>query len=483
MELFFLLRRELEEPLRPLLLFLLISGITNGLLIAIINNAAEFVSNSEVNNQSFLFFAAGVAIFLLSKKYVLDQSSFLVESVINRLRNRIADKIRHTELSTLEKLGTSPLYARLTQDCTYLSNVSNNIINSSQSAIMILFTLLYIGTVSGWSFFLIIGALCMGLAYYFSQSTAFMAMWREVSKKETDFFEKLGHILKGFKEIRINRSKNEGVFNNYRTVNNDLKKYRMKLHYAYNAMLIFSQSFFYILLGAILFIIPHFHAEHSGDIIKVTAAVFSIMGPFEGIMVSIQMFDNAGNSAQNIIKLEEELEAELSKNELTVTSQNEPSAYQLLPYFDSLQLQNLTYSYPPTKEHEQTFTVGPINLTFRKGELIFITGGNGSGKSTFLKLLTGLYPAQVGRIVIDAGIEDQPEILVTASKQQQYRNLFTTIFTDFHLFDKLYGVDRINPKVVNRLLENMELSKEKTTFENGGFTNLHLSSGPYISNP
>lgn len=68
-------------------------------------------------------------------------------------------------------------------------------------------------------------------------------------------------------------------------------------------------------------------------------------------------------------------------------------------------------------------------------------------------------------------------IPVTPLNYQQYRNLFSTIFTDFHLFDKLYGVEEVNPAVVNKLLENMELPEEKVQFKNDTFTNLHLSSG------
>jgi len=124
------------------------------------------------------------------------------------------------------------------------------------------------------------------------------------------------------------------------------------------------------------------------------------------------------------------------------------------------------------------FAVGPINLTIQKGELIFITGGNGSGKSTFLKLLTGLYPPETGQIIMDADMDEQQANPVTPINAQQYRNLFSTIFTDFLLFDKLYGVEgKVNPNVVNQVLVNMELPMEKVNFLKDQFTNLHLSSG------
>ena len=473
-----LLQREIDKPIRSLILFVLISGLTNALLIGLINSASEYVANSEVNHIFFLLFILALGAFLLSKRYVLNASAEIVESVMYQVRVSLADKIRHTELSTLEAMGTSPIYARLTQDTVVISNTSTVMLNSIQSAIMIFFTTLYIGTISIGSFLFAVVGISLGVVYYRIYSSFFWKAWMIVSEKETAFFEKLGYILKGFKEIKINRRKNEGVFRNYKLVNKELKQHRLGTQMKYNGMQIFTQALFYFLLGGILFLLPHFHAEHSQDVIKVTAALLFIAGPFEGIMNSLQMFDNAGNSARNILQLEAQLEKQILENKLNIKAQNQPSSFKLLPYYENIQFQNLSYSYPPTTVQDFVFTVGPINLTIQKGELIFITGGNGSGKSTFLKLLTGLYPPETGQIIMDADMDEQQANPVTPINAQQYRNLFSTIFTDFLLFDKLYGVEgKVNPNVVNQVLVNMELPMEKVNFLKDQFTNLHLSSG------
>ena len=105
MELFSLLRREIKKPVRPLLIFITISGVANAFLISLVNMAAENASESEVNNNIFMLFVLGVIVVLISKKYVLDKAGVLIESAMSRLRNRIANKIRHTELNTLESIG------------------------------------------------------------------------------------------------------------------------------------------------------------------------------------------------------------------------------------------------------------------------------------------------------------------------------------------------------------------------------------------
>jgi len=113
--------------------------------------------------------------------------------------------------------------------------------------------------------------------------------------------------------------------------------------------------------------------------------------------------------------------------------------------------------------------VGPLSTRIRRGETIFIVGGNGCGKTTALKLLTGLYYPGSGTIRVDRE-------LLTRGNVQNYRELFSTVFAQFHLFDRLYGLEKADPEQVKALLVEMELAG-KTRFEGGRFTDLSLSTG------
>lgn len=410
-------------------------------------------------------------IFAYSKRYILDQCSGIVEMVVAKIRYRLADKIRHTEFSTFEKQGTSIMYARLSQDATVISSVATTVISGFQQALMIVFTLLYVSTVSLLSCALIAVGLALGIFYYLGHSESFETMWRAVSMKETEFFNKLEHILKGFKEININRRKNENVFNDYAKVNNTIKVQRTKTSQIYNTTLIFAQVFFYLLLCVILFGLPKIHVEYTDVTIKVVAAVLFIMGPLESLLYSIPLYAKANASAQNIMELEEMLE-ETGESPIDL---NAPTAYEILPFENSIEIQGLGFQYPI--KGGRGFSVSPIDLTIQKGELIFVTGGNGSGKSTFLKMFTGLYQPSMGQIELDKQ-DNKGGIYVTPYNHQQYQNLFATIFSDYHLFDKLYGSENEpDPMLVKALLHKMELYDAITSYENGGFTNISLSSG------
>lgn len=472
-----MLRNDLKDSIVLLAVFTLLTGIANAALISLINTGAEYVTNDKVNHRVFILFVLSLLIYILSKRYVAMRSAVLVESILNKIRYRIADKIRHAELSLLEAKGTAPFYARLGQDTVKVSNFTASVVGAIQAVIMIVFTTLYIGTISLRAFFLVTIMLAVCFLVYSSRRKVFRTMWLKLSEYESRFYDKLGHILDGFKEIKLNRSKNESVLQDFAAVNEEMRDYKIGLVQSYTRLSIFSQAFFFVILGSVIFVFPQFHEEYATNIVKITAAILFISGPFEMVLNGNQQLANANSSARNILKLEAELEAELHKNELTIEAQNLPEAYEELPFFDNLQFKGLSFAYPPVQGREYIFEVGPIDLTIKKGELIFITGGNGSGKSTFLKLMTGLYPPKAGQILVDVDEAGRPEINVTPGNYQQYRNLFTTIFTDFHLFDKLYGIKETDPAAINEVLKNMELSADKTTYRDGGFTNLRLSTG------
>lgn len=476
MQIFKLLKRELPKDSLPLIGYSMLSGIASAALIGIINSAAETVTDSSSNWQLTIMYTLCLGILFASKRYVLDKSVELVETIVNRLRHRLADKVRHTELNTLEKKGVATIYARIGQDAAVISNVATIVINGVQESIMIIFTLFYILYLSTWSFSLITISLILGGIYFFNHTGSFRKLWAEVSVKETAFFEKLNHILQGFKEVSLNRLKNEKVFSNYTKVNNGVRNKRIKTVKFYNIRLVFSESFFYILLGTILFILPKIHAEHSEVMIKVVAAVLFLIGPLETLLFSIPVFANANNSANNIIKLEEELEEELKKLGKNRLDPHSPESYESIDFESNLTLDKMTYQYPSTI-HGPGFQVGPIDLKINKGELIFITGGNGSGKSTFLKLFTGLYKPSNGQIIIDKGDKKQGTP-VTLMNYQQYQNNLTTIFSDYHLFDRLYGIEgQVDEETVKTVLEIVELPPEKVMYKNGQFSSIKLSSG------
>src|SRR6185369_13406094 len=60
-----------------------------------------------------------------------------------------------------------------------------------------------------------------------------------------------------------------------------------------------------------------------------------------------------------------------------------------------LEIQKLSKSFPGVRALEN------VDFTVRRGEIHALMGENGAGKSTLIKVLTGVYPADAGRIILD----------------------------------------------------------------------------------
>lgn len=69
-----------------------------------------------------------------------------------------------------------------------------------------------------------------------------------------------------------------------------------------------------------------------------------------------------------------------------------------------IEVKKLFYKYPQST----TYALNDINLNIQDGQYIAILGHNGSGKSTFSKLLSAIYKASSGKIIVD-GIEINSE--------------------------------------------------------------------------
>jgi putative pyoverdin transport system ATP-binding/permease protein len=183
--------------------------------------------------------------------------------------------------------------------------------------------------------------------------------------------------------------------------------------------------------------------------------VLFLIGPITSLVQSIPAVTMANAATDNIERLSKVLSERI-----------DPSATEeTLGQFSKIEFQDVTFSYVD-QQFGNKFSVGPFNITLEAGEMVFITGGNGAGKSTFLKLFTGLYRPDGGRILLDGKLLDQ-------RRHGAYRSLIAAVFTDYHLFRRLYGLPAAD---ISALLRTMEID-HKVNLTGRDFDSLEFSAG------
>ena len=441
------------------------SGLSNGSLLAIITFAAKAVSRDS-DGGSFrylILFIISLLSFIMGKRYALKHATIIIEGLIKKVRTRITNKIRQSELLFFENIEKSHIYTRINQDTNFISQSALLIINSCQSALILVFCLFYIAWLSKVAFFITVGAIIAAVIIYLMYRKEVNHLLQGITDKETELFESLTHIVDGFKELKVNRRKSDHVFTHFKDISDSTEKIKIKTGIAFVTDFVYSQTFFYILIAILVFLLPMFIDTYSEVIIKLVMAVLFIIGPVEMVVGVIPVLARANVAVGNLYKLEE-----LIDKEGGIIPQTEQAPFQPIESFREIRIDKATFNYKD-KDEKVLFHLGPIDLSIKSGEVVFLVGGNGCGKSTLLKLLSGLYYPSSGALYLDDDVLSKPIY-------PSYRELFSLIFADFHIFDRLYGFGEVDTKKVNDLIKLMELDK-KTQYVDGKFTETNLSTG------
>lgn len=93
-----------------------------------------------------------------------------------------------------------------------------------------------------------------------------------------------------------------------------------------------------------------------------------------------------------------------------------------------LEFCNVSFKYPGTAE----YVLKNFSIHFRIGERLAVVGRNGSGKTTFIKLLCRLYDPTEGKILLN-GID------IKKYDYREYLNLFSVVFQDFKILSMPLG--------------------------------------------
>ena len=464
MEFFKFLQRESSALDRRLIIAGVFAGMLNTALIFLLTLAAGKATHGSADLWDLAKVAICIWAFWASKGFLMHQMTVIVEGVVRTIRLRLIDKVFRSNLLSIEAIGRAPLFNVVSTHANTISRASTSIISGATSLVLVACAFLIIMWLSGAAFLVTAATLGFIIGTFWLNQKRTSAAMAEAIVSDNRFVDGFGELLDGFKELKMNSDKSRDFNDEHlKPLAAAAEAARIQAGFTVNRSVLLATAALFVLLAAVVFLVPAIAPDQAPKVLAVATLIIFITGPLGEVVLAFPTL----NQALEAIKEIERIERHLDAPDQPAVAESKPDAEP--PFsFAEIDCRRIAFSY--RDEHGQTaFSLDPFEFKLSPGELVFITGGNGSGKSTFLKVLAGLYPPASGEIFINA-------VAVRPQNRQSYRDLFSPIFSDFHLFDRVYGIKEIDRERLDQLLLMTELS-EKTSMEDHQITNIDLSSG------
>jgi putative ATP-binding cassette transporter len=459
--------RELLGLLKPYRLIVALAvglGILGGfcitLLLANINN---FLHAPGALSWGMVLGFAGICLVALGCSIASDiGTNYVGQHVIAGLRRDLGEKVLSAPIEQIERYRSHRLIPVLTHDVDTISDFAFAFAPLAISLSVSLGCLGYLAMLS-WQMFLIAAlALLLGTAVQYVARMRGIRGFNEAREAEDQLQKHYDGVASGAKELRISRPRRQRMFNERisRTANFIRDTHVRSINIFVIAKSLGSMLFF-VVIGLVL-------ALQQAQLVsdpKVTSGFVLVLlymkGPLEHLVSTLPIVSRAQIAFRRIAELSQQFSS--PEPHLLLAAPEVPDQQ-----IRSLELRNLGFAFPPVAG-AAPFALGPINLRIEQGDILFIVGENGCGKTTLIKLLLGLYAPQQGEILLDGQA-------VTAANRDDYRQLFTTVFADYYLFDDLLQDAQALPEDAGKYLQRLEIA-HKVQIRDGAFTTTDLSTG------
>ena len=438
----------------------LIAGTFSAEVITMIRHGLEY--ESEITSEWFtkiIIYSLIAASVGVAASYFISRLNIII---VRDLTKKLVNKTMMTKFEFIETVSDKVLPI-ITKDISDIANYVDRIPTFiiACSAVLINLVELFIIDTELTAYFFIIFALQIILVMIL---IPLLKKYGRIAVQYRNYhFRNLGNMIKGLKELTLNKEKRDyylsdvisqdlgemnKAFLKGRVTNGTTQRINDLLIFLFVGMLMYSSMTFLdidferfkIFLPTILFIVPYF------------AKISGFFQDFKGVEVAFEQINS----------ISEEIEQYSITNQQAIewNDQNE----------NLITLENIKYQYLESRHDNQLF-FGPLNLSLKKGNITFIIGGNGSGKTTFAKILTGLYEPREGKILYNGHPIDDQHLI-------DYRNKFSAYFADSYTFEQLGYIDhKYLEKHSSSIIKLLEMESKVKLDDKYNFSTTSLSFG------
>ena len=331
----------------------------------------------------FVFAVIGVLVALVAQFYSAKEAVGFTKELTNDLYRHILSLPKDSR----DRLTTSSLVTRLTSDTYQIQTGINQFLRLFLRAPIIVFGAIFMAyrlspELTFW--FLVMVAILTLVIVVLSRLVN--PLYSILRKKTDQLVQETRQQIQGMRVIRaFGQEKRE--IENFQVLNQVYTAIQMKTGY-WSSLL--TPLTYLIVNGTLLVIIWNGYLSIQGGWLSQGALIALINYLLQILveLIKLAMLINSLNQSYISAKRIEEVFAEEPEDILAEIAQKETSSNQ------SLRVEHLSFTYPDAAQP----SLRNLSFAMQQGEILGIIGGTGSGKSTLVQILLGLYPADKGSI-------------------------------------------------------------------------------------
>ena len=429
-------------------------------LISFINQVVAKNNPYDSKHSIMLFAIAVIGFFIIgyAGQYSLNR---LTTSLIYQLRSMLLSNVLATSHQQREKLGSHRIYATLTSDIASLSGALSSMPLVIFNLLTVVLCIVYLAYLSLGLLLIFVAVLIVALvtsAMVMSRGTFHLDKLRQ---HEDAMHYRFKALLEGEKELSLSHHRREHFMHQEATpVLADVRDTHMKAELYWSFSQCWATSVLFLAIGALVFGAPLLPELSQQTLMAFVIVVMYLVSPLSFVVNSMQVLARGKVAFSKINSLSLAIAPDLIETKTEVLDKQ----------WQTLKITELGYQYCNNNDDYQ-FSLKPVTLSLNRGEVVYICGGNGSGKSTFIKTLLGLYKASSGTVQLD-------NQLISEAHLSDYQSQFSCIFVDFYLFDSVLNAqgEVADNQEVEHYLEKLKL-QHKVQAKDGQLSTTKLSQG------